>query len=222
MLRKLRFFHFLTALFMAAVLLLPLDALAQRRGGSFGGGGRSFSSGRSSFGGFGGGSTRSSFGSGSTRSSFGSGSTRGSFGGGSTRGSFGGIRSGSGSTRVGSGSFGSGTNRFGGPRTFTSTQSRGGSPFAPRGGTFSRSGYSYYGGYHYYNGLVIHSYGGWGSYWFHPAWYYWTPFHPAFYYGSPVMVNGYYEPGGFSFMRMMIGVLFFIFIVWLISRLFRL
>ena len=67
---------------------------------------------------------------------------------------------------------------------------------------------------------MIHGYGGYGSYWFHPAWYYWMPFHPAFFYGPPVMVNGYYEPGGFSFLRLILAICIFMVLFWIIARLF--
>jgi len=61
---------------------------------------------------------------------------------------------------------------------------------------------------------------GYGSYWFHPAWYYWMPFHPAFFYSPPVYVNGYYEPGGFSFVRLLIALVIFGLIIAIIGRLF--
>jgi hypothetical protein len=54
----------------------------------------------------------------------------------------------------------------------------------------------------------------------HPSWYYWTPFHPAFYYGSPYLSNGVWVPGGFSFTRLIISILFFVFIIWLIAKIF--
>ncbi len=77
--RKINFVRLLAAMLMVAVLLIPLDAIAQRRG-SFGGG--------RSFGGFGGSrmsAPRSS-------SSFGSSRSSGSFGGSRSSGSFGGIK----------------------------------------------------------------------------------------------------------------------------------
>ena len=78
----------------------------------------------------------------------------------------------------------------------------------------------YYGGGYY----PAYYYGGWSDYsfyWMHPAWYYWMPFHPAFYYSQPVMYNGVMYPGDFSWMRFFIGVLIIIFVIWLITRLFR-
>jgi len=182
----------LAIILMIAILLVPIESFAQRRG-SFGGGSRSYG---------------------------------GSFGGNrrSSSGSFGGMRSGaSSSTRSSTGSFGrSGpsSSSFGHSRTFTSTQSRGGSPFQPRASYYG-SGFHSYGGAYYYNGYGVHYYGsGYGSYWFHPAWYYWMPFHPAFFYGSPVLVNGYYEPGGFSIFRLFLAICIFMLIFWIIARLF--
>ena len=61
----------------------------------------------------------------------------------------------------------------------------------------------------------VRGYGGFRSYsfyWGAPAWYYHTPFHPAFYYHPPVYVGtpglggGYYEPGGFNFMNLILGI----------------
>jgi len=199
--RKPLFVRLLAAILMIAVLLVPLESFAQRRG-SFGGG-RSF----------GGGSL------GGGRSSSGG----GSFGRGSSN--FGGIRSGSsGAPRTSTGSFGrssSSSRSFGGPRTSTFTQSRGGSPFAPRA-SYLGSGFHTYGGGYYYSGYPVHYYGGgYGSYWFHPAWYYWMPFHPAFFYGGPVYNQaGYYEPGGFSFFRLFLAICIFMLIFWIIARLF--
>ena len=67
--------------------------------------------------------------------------------------------------------------------------------------------------------------GGYGAYWYHPSWYYWTPFHPAFYYGAPYYVDdgnggGYYQAGGFSFFRLLISLVIFGAIFLLIGRLF--
>lgn len=67
--------------------------------------------------------------------------------------------------------------------------------------------------------------GGYGDYWYHPAWYYYTPFHPAFYFGGPTYVSdgyggGYYAPGGFSFFRFIIGGMVLMFILWLVVRIF--
>jgi hypothetical protein len=74
----------------------------------------------------------------------------------------------------------------------------------------------YYGGGYY----PVYYYGGYGDYWYHPSWYYWTPFHPAFYYSAPYMYNGAYYPGQFSFMRLIIGILIIVFIIWLLAKLF--
>lgn len=179
--------------FLALLLILPLSGAAARPRGSFGGGGRSFGG---SFGGGGGGS----FGGGrSSGGSFGGGG--GSFGGSSrSGGSFGG---GSGSRSFGGGSFGR-SGSFGG------------------GGGIARSSS---GGYTYnYGGRMapVRGYGGFSSYsfyWGAPSWYYWTPFHPAFYWGPPVYMNGYYQPGGFSFGHLFISLIFFAFLFWLIIRL---
>jgi hypothetical protein len=115
---------------------------------------------------------------------------------------------------------GTSTRSFGGPRTFTSTQSRGGSPFKPRA-SYGGVGFHSYGGGYYYNNYPVRYYGGgYGSYWFHPAWYYYMPFHPAFFYGAPVMVNGYYEPGGFSIFRLFLAICIFLVFFWIIARIF--
>jgi hypothetical protein len=76
---------------------------------------------------------------------------------------------------------------------------------------------------YYVGGMGYRSYyyGGYGDYWFHPAWYYWMPFHPAFYYGAPYMYNGAYYPGGFSFMRLIMGIFIILFVLWLLSLIFR-
>jgi hypothetical protein len=76
----------------------------------------------------------------------------------------------------------------------------------------------------YGTGYHAYYYGGWSDYsfyWGHPAWYYWLPFHPAFYYGPPVYYGGGYYPGEFMWSRLLISILVFIFIIWLISLLFR-
>ncbi len=80
---------------------------------------------------------------------------------------------------------------------------------------YSNRGYYYGGGYY-----PAYGYGGYGDYWFHPAWYYWLPFHPAFYYGAPYYYGGAYYPGGFSFTRLIIGILVIVFIIWLLSKIF--
>ncbi len=176
---------FIATLLAIVSLVAPLDALAQRRGGSFGGGGRSF----------GGGGTRSFSGGGSPRSS-------------------------SSFNRGGS---------FGGSRTQTRSSSSTGSPFRPTAPPIVRNtnpGYTQHNTYINYGGYgrgYYHTYGGWGDYsygWVHPAWYFWTPFHPAFYYNPPIYQNGYYEPGGFSFFKLMLGMVLVFFFVWLIWRIF--
>ncbi len=90
-----------------------------------------------------------------------------------------------------------------------------------------------YGGRNYstrqysYGGRSYHAVygGGFGDYWYRPAWYYWTPFHPAFYFGGPTYVNdgmggGYYAPGGFSFFRLIIGAMLLMFVFWLVFKIF--
>ncbi len=181
-------------------------ALAQRRGGGFGGG-RGFSGGsRSSFGGgsFGGG--RSSVGGGSFgsgRSSFGSGSSTNS-----GRSSFGSSSSSAGRSSFGrSGSFGS--------SSFSRSSSI---PSAYSGSRPYRTSSMYYGGRY----VPAYHYGYWSSYsfyWGAPSWYYWMPFHPAFYWGAPVYADGVLYPGGFSWVRLFIGLFAFAFVFWLIGRL---
>ncbi len=79
----------------------------------------------------------------------------------------------------------------------------------------SRNSYYIGGGYH-----PAYSYGGWGDSWYHPAWYFWTPFHPAFYYSQPYYYNGGYYPGDFSFGRLILGVIIVLFAFWLIGKIF--
>lgn len=182
----------------------PAITLQPRGGGSFGGGGRSFGGGGRSFGGGGG------FGGGG-RSFGGSSSSSGSFGG-SGR-SFGGSSSSPrSSSSPGGGSFGN----------HGSMQSRG-----PTTSTTARSGYgsTYYGGR-----TVYYAPGGyWGGYsygWFHPAWYYYTPFYPSFYFSPPYVDQyGYYQPGGFSFFKLLEGLVCcfcgFLVPVWLLLNVIR-
>ena len=69
----------------------------------------------------------------------------------------------------------------------------------------------------------VRGYGGFRSYsfyWGAPSWYYYTPFHPAFYFHPPIYVNGYYEPGGFNFLNMIVSLFVFVFLIWLIGRMF--
>ncbi len=203
---------------LALLIAFPLHlAEAQRRGGGGGsfGGGRSFGGGGSSFGG-GRSSGGSSFGSGrsSGGSSLGSGrSGSSSFGGGSTSsgrsgGSFGSNRS------IGSSSSGGSFGRSGsmGRSSFTSSRS------------VTYGGRSYVTRPYLYGGTSYHAvyYGGFGDYWYHPAWYFYTPFHPAFYYSRPYYDEsvGAYVPGGFSFLNFLFGLLIFGFVIWLISRIF--
>lgn len=77
----------------------------------------------------------------------------------------------------------------------------------------------------YYGGgwVPAYHYGGWSAfsfYWGAPAWYYWTPFHPAFYWQAPVYYNGGVYPGGFDWFHLLLGLVFWVFIIWLISRIF--
>jgi hypothetical protein len=90
-------------------------------------------------------------------------------------------------------------------------------PSAYRGVPYTTRSTYFYGGRSY----PYYGYGGYGDYWFHPSWYYWMPFHPAFYYNAPYMgPDGAYYPGGFSFIRLLMGLVFFVFVIWLLSRLF--
>lgn len=80
----------------------------------------------------------------------------------------------------------------------------------------------------------VRGYGGFRSYsfyWGAPVWYYHTPFHPAFYFHPPVYVagpgGGYYQPGGFNFMNLilgivLIGILGILFFVVILRGIFRL
>lgn len=184
------------ALFMGALLTLPLEGIAQRRGGSFGGGGRSFGGGGSrSFGGGGSSFGRSSSGS----SSFGR-SSSGTFGSGSVG------RSSSGGSFGRSGSFGSS-----GGISRSSSYTRGSSTYA-----YGGRSYPIYGGGAGLGFMAGYSLGYWSS----PAWYYYTPFHPAFYVGRPYVADGMVHPGGFNWLNFFIGLAFFIFLIWLVARLF--
>lgn len=185
----------LATVLLVTTLIVPEASFAQRGRGSFGGGGRSF----------GGGGGRS----------FGGGSPRTFSGGGAS------------APRTG-GSFNRSGN-FGGPTSNTRSQSVGGSPFRSSAPPVQRSNPTYiqhntyinYGGY----GGPVRMYGGWSDYsysWVHPAWYFWTPFHPAFYYSPPVYVNGYYEPGGFSFFRLLFGLILIGGVFWVIVKIVRL
>ena len=150
-------------------------------------------------------------------------------GGRSGGGSFGGGRS-----FGGGGSFGGGRSSTGGSSSFGSGRSStGGSSFGGGGSSFGRSGSFNRGvsrsttGYNFTSSrgvtAPVRGYGGFRSYsfyWGAPMWYYYTPFHPAFYFHAPMYSNGYYEPGGFNFLNSFISLLVFIFLIWLVIRLF--
>lgn len=212
-----RYARLFLAFALALLIAVPWEAgYAQRRGG---GGGGSFGGGRS----FGGGG---SFG--GSRSSGGSFGGSGSFGGGSrssgSTGSFGGSRSfggsGAGSTRS-SGSFGGSSSSggsFGRSGSFGSSGiGRSTSVYNRSAGTYSYGGRSYPvygGGAGFWTGYSL-------GYWSSPAWYYYTPFHPAFYVGRPyVGPDGYVYGGGFNWLNFLIGIAFFVFLIWLVVRLF--
>ncbi|HWD39830.1 MAG TPA: hypothetical protein VG944_13355 [Fimbriimonas sp.] len=195
-----------TLLLSIVLSILMIGALfsgasAQRRG-SFGGG-RSFGGGMRSFSG-GGSSFRSGPGSFSGSGAYNNNNSR-RYNSGSTR-SFGQPGGGSSFNRSGS---------FGNSGRINST-SIAGAPSAYRGVSPVYQSRYYYGGGYY----PSYYYGGYGDYWFHPAWYYWLPFHPAFYYSPPYMYNGAYYPGGFSFTRLILGILVIMFVLWLLSRIF--
>ena len=188
------------------VLALALGAFAlsaslvDARGSFGGGGGHSFGGGGGhSFGGGG------SFGGGSRSSGSSFGSRSGSFG--SSSGSF--------SRSSSSGSSFSRSGSFGHSGSITSTTVR---PGYASSRPLSTSSMYYNGGYH-----TANYYGGWSNYsyyWGTPMWYYYTPFHPAFYYGAPVYYNGMMYPGDFSWSHLFISIIVFIFIIWLIAKLF--
>lgn len=205
---------------LVAALLFALNAAVdagQRRGGGSFGGGRSGGS-------FGGGRSSSSFGGGRSGGSFSGGG--GSFGSGRSSSSFGGSRSYSNSGRSNSSSFGggrstSGSGSFGRSGSFGSSSFTSSRSVNYNGRSYTTSSTPYYYGGRPYHAVYV---GGWGDYWYHPVWYYWTPFHPAFYYSGPQYINdpngGYYVSGGFNFFHFLIGAAFFIFVIWLIARLF--
>jgi hypothetical protein len=222
----------------AALVLSSVDSASAGRGGSFGGGGRSFGGGgRSSFGGGSFGGSRSSGGSfGGSRSS------GGSFGGSrsstpsapSTSGGSFGSRSSSApssSTRPAGGSFGSSTagrstssagGAFGRTGSFGTASRVRSTSTAPRyvGRTPVSTTTVMYGGI----GYPYHSFGFWSGFslgWaMSPPWYYYTPFHPAFYFRPPVLYDGAMYPGGFSFARMFMGLVGFVFVIWLLALVF--
>ncbi len=151
---------------------------------------------------------------------------RGGGGGGHGGGSFGGggrsFGGGGGSFGGGGGSFGGGGRSYGGSfgrsGGFGSSRGLGGSSsrvssFQTRTPVSTRS-VSYggqYGTARYYGGFSDYSYG-----WVHPAWYMYTPFYPSFYYSPPIYENGSYYPGGFSFLKFLLGVVLILAIVYLV------
>lgn len=143
------------------------------------------------------------------------------FGGRSGGGSFGRSSSGFGGGSFGSGggSFGRSSGSLGGSsRSFGGSSSSG--SFG-RSGAFGSRSYTGSSSVYSYGGRSAHYYGGYGDYWYHPAWYYWMPFHPAFYYGAPYIgADGFYHPGGFSFFRLIFGLLLFAIILGFIGKMF--
>ena len=161
-------------------------------------------------------------------------------------GGFGGGRSSGGFSRSGGGSFGGGGGSFGGSsRTYSRPSSpgftSGGSGSFGRSGSFGNSGrvnsssmnpnrggyggsYSrgpgntyVYGGNTYLGGggfMAGYSMGVLTSPWTH-----YVPFHPGFYVNAPYYSNGHHYAGGFSFTRLLLGILIIVGVVWLISKL---
>ncbi len=43
-----------------------------------------------------------------------------------------------------------------------------------------------------------------------------TPFYPSFYYSPPIYENGSYYPGGFSFLKFLLGIVLILAIVYLV------
>ena len=68
-----------------------------------------------------------------------------------------------------------------------------------------------YGSARYYGGFSDYSYG-----WVHPAWYMYTPFYPSFYYSPPIYSGGSYYPGSFDFVRLLLGIVLVLVIVYLV------
>lgn len=167
----------------------------------------------------------------------------GSFGGGFGRSSGGFSRSSGGFGRSSGGFFGGGSTRsYSRPSAPSSSgPGRAGASFG-RSGAFGNSGRvnsssvnpnrNYgsssaggrstiiYGGQPYYSG---------GGFWSGYAlgtltnpWTHWVPFHPGFYVNRPYYDSyGGYHEGGFSFTRLILGVLVVAFVVWLVVRLFK-
>jgi len=201
------------------IFALAMPIMAQRRGGSFGGGGRSFGGGS-----FGGGGGSRSFGGGS----FGSrSSSSSSFGGGSPRSSSSSFgrpsTSSSGSSSFGrsnSSSFGR-TGSFGSSGRINSTSINSRLPSSYSGYSYVPSTRIYYGGSYY----PTYGYGGfWSGYslgLISSPWTHWMPFSPAFYVDPPYYDGTAYYAGGFSFTRFLIGIVFIIVIFWIIGKIFR-
>jgi hypothetical protein len=199
------------SLLFALVLMVGMvgDAFGQRSFGRSGG----FGGGRSTFGG-------GSFGRSSGGGSFGRSS--GGFSGGFSRPSTPSYSRPGGSTfsgpRTGSGSFG----RSGGFGNSGRVNSSSANPSRNYGG--------YGGGYGgnrttiVYGGMPYYSSGGfWSGYALGTLtnpWTHWVPFHPGFYVNRPYYSGGVYHEGGFSFTRLILGLVVIGFIMWLLLRLF--
>jgi hypothetical protein len=204
------------SLLFALVLMVATvgEAFGQRSFGRSGG----FGGGRSTFGGGG-------FGRSSGGGSFGR-SSGGFFGGGSS-GGFSRPSSPSYSRpssptfsgpRTGSGSFG----RSGGFGNSGRINSSSANPSRNYGG-----GYGNYGGNRttvIYGGMPYYSSGGfWSGYAMGTLmnpWTHYVPFHPGFYTSAPYYSGGVYHEGGFSFTRLILGILIIGGIIWLLARLF--
>ena len=204
------------SLLFAFVLVLATvgEAFGQRSFGRSGG----FGGGRSSFGG-------GSFG----RSSGGFGRSSGGFfggGGGFSRPSTPSYSRPSSPTfsgpRTGSGSFGR-SGGFGNSGRINSSSANPSRNYGGYGGGYGSYGnrttivyggspYSYYGGGGFWSG---YSMGVLTSPWTH-----WMPWHPGFYVNPPYYQNGAYYDGGFSFTRLILGLVIIGFIIWFVLRLF--
>ena len=187
-------------------MVLPLDSLAQRRGGgSFGGsrgGSRSFSSPRNGGGSFGGSRRSTPSGTGTSPRS---GSTQRYGNAPTTRNSFGGSRMNS------SGDY---TSRYGAPRAAAKES------FSGAGGTRTNYTVNRYGGMGdgFMMGYVMGS----------MPWYWSMPFHPAYYYSRPYtamnpdgttgVYPGTFQWGTLFFTLLLIGGVIFIVYVWLRNR----
>ncbi|RYG21376.1 hypothetical protein EON82_18945 [bacterium] len=206
------------SLLFALVLMVAMvgEAFGQRSFGRSGG----FGGGRSTFGGGG------SFGRSSSSGSFGR-SSGGFFGGGRSSGTF---------SRPSTPSYSRpSTPSFSGPRSSTGSFGRSGT-FGNSGRVNSSSanpsrnyggGYGNYGGNRttiMYGGMPYYSGGGfWSGYavgTLMNPWTHWVPFHPGFYTTRPYYTGGVYHEGGFSFGRLILGIIIIAGIVWLLARLF--